>query len=130
MKTKLVVLTLFALVLALPVSNLLGLSGENEPIAVIEGSSPHFTKVTEIFQNKCVDCHSPGMTRMPIYAKLPIAKQLMAKDIENASDRLILTNELYSGKVKFSPVQLARIEGVILNNSLRLYISLCIGTIV
>ena len=56
MKTKLVVLTLFALVLALPVSNLLGLSGENEPIAVIEGSSPHFTKVTEIFQNKCVDC--------------------------------------------------------------------------
>ena len=126
MKTKLVVLSLFAVVLALPVSNLLGLSGENEPIAVIEGSSPHFTKVTEIFQNKCVDCHSPGMTRMPIYAKLPIAKQLMAKDIENASDRLILTNELYSGKVKFSPVQLARIEGVILNNSMppALYLSM------
>ena len=126
MKNKLVVLLLVVGIVSLPLSNLLGLSGENEPINGVEGSSANFIKVTKILQNKCVDCHSPGMTRMPIYADFPIAKQLMAKDIENASARLILTKELYSGAEKFSPVQLARIEGVVLNNSMppALYLSM------
>jgi cytochrome c peroxidase len=113
-------------VLALPLSNMLGFSGENESISVISGSSERFAKVSQIFQNKCVDCHSPGMTRMPIYATFPIAKQLMAKDIENASDRLVLSQQLYSGKDAFTPLMLARIEGVVRNKSMppALYLSM------
>ena len=123
---KKIVLILGAVVVFLPLSNLLGLSGENEPISVVPGSSQSFSKVSTVFQNKCVDCHSPGMTRMPIYANFPIAKQLMEKDIANASARLILTKQHYSGEVKFTALDLARLEGVILNNSMppHLYLSM------
>jgi len=111
---------------ALPLSNMLGFSGENKPISVVSGSSERFAKVSQIFQNKCVDCHSPGMTRMPIYAKFPIAKQLMAKDIENASDRLVLSQPLYSGETPFTPLMLARLESVVKHKSMppALYLSM------
>ncbi|MFU8787918.1 MAG: cytochrome c peroxidase [Methylobacter sp.] len=110
----------------MPLSNLLGLSGKNEPIAVVAGSTPSFAQVSLILQNKCVDCHSPGMTRMPIYAQLPVAKQLMAKDIETASARLVLSKQLYSGEEKFTPLMLARLEGALLNNTMppNLYLSM------
>ncbi|MEY3880607.1 MAG: hypothetical protein RIQ94_1403 [Pseudomonadota bacterium] len=126
MNKKILLFLLAAVVIFLPLSNLMGLSGENEPIAVVAGSTPNFAKVSQVFQNKCVDCHSPGMTRMPIYAKLPIAKQLMEKDIANASSRLILSKQLYSGEAKFTPLELARLEGVIRNNSMppHLYLSM------
>lgn len=125
-KTYLVLVLLVAVALFLPISNQLGLSGKNEPIPVIAGSSASFAHVSDILQNKCVDCHSPGMTRMPIYAQLPVAKQLMAKDIENASARLILSKALYSGEQRFSPLMLARLEGVIRHNSMppALYLSM------
>ncbi|MEI7795299.1 MAG: cytochrome c peroxidase [Methylococcaceae bacterium] len=111
---------------ALPLSNMLGFSGGNKLISVVSGSSERFAKVSQIFQNKCVDCHSPGMTRMPIYAKFPIAKQLMAKDIENASDRLVLSQPLYSGETPFTPLMLARLESVVKHKSMppALYLSM------
>jgi len=59
--------TLFVAGLALPISNLLNFAGENEPIAVKVGSSEKFAQVSQIWQNKCVDCHSPNMTRMRIF---------------------------------------------------------------
>ena len=126
MNKKPLLILLGAVVVFLPLSNLLGLSGENESIGVVSGSTPNFSKVSEVFQNKCVDCHSPGMTRMPIYANLPIAKQLMEKDIRNATARLILNKSLYSGEEKFTALDLARLEGVLLNNSMppHLYLSM------
>lgn len=125
-KTHLILILLVAVAIFLPISNQLGLSGKNEPIPVITGSSASFAQVSDILQNKCVDCHSPGMTRMPIYAELPVAKQLMAKDIENASARLILSKALYSGEQRFSPLMLVRLEGVIRHNSMPpdLYLSM------
>ncbi len=126
MNKKLLLILLGAVVVFLPLSNLLGLSGENESIGVVSGSTPNFSKVSEVFQNKCVDCHSPGMTRMPIYANLPIAKQLMEKDISNASARLIFSKSLYSGEEKFTALDLGRLEAVLLNNSMppHLYLSM------
>lgn len=126
MNKKPLLILLGAVVVFLPLSNLLGLSGKNEPISVVSGSTPNFSKVSEVFQNKCVDCHSPGMTRMPIYANLPIAKQLMEKDIRNATARLILNKSLYSGEEKFTASDLGRLEGVLLNNSMppHLYLSM------
>ncbi len=79
--------------------------------------SANFVKMSEVLQNKCVDCHSPGMPRMPFYSKLPIAKQLMAKDIE-AGARLILSKALYSGEQAFTPLMLARLENTVLNDSM------------
>jgi len=98
------------------ISNLLGVNEENKPILVKPGISEDYVKVTRILQNKCVDCHSPGMTRMPIYSELPIAKQLIAKDIKEAGERFILSPEVYSGEKTFTPLMLARLEHVIVNN--------------
>lgn len=117
-KIPLLLLFLLVVILIFPISNLIGLSGENEPIPVVSGKSDRFVKVSQILQNKCVDCHSPGMTRMPIYSELPIAKQLMAKDIEDAGKRLILSQKLYSGEEAFTPLMLARMESVVRNGSM------------
>lgn len=125
-KTIIFFTTLFVSGLALPISNLLGFAGENEPIAVKAGSSEKFAQVSQIWQNKCVDCHSPNMTRMPIYANFPIAKDLLAKDIEAATQRFVLIKEIYNGEIPLTPLMLARLEGVIKNSEMppSLYLSM------
>ena len=118
-------LALLIVFLIFPISNLLGLQGKNDPIAVVNGSES-YAKVSPILQKKCVDCHSPGMLRAPIYSDLPIAKQLMAKDIGEAGERLIITKKQYSGEEAFTPLMLARIEQVVRNGSMppNLYLSM------
>ncbi len=127
MKKTHILLTVFgAAALFLPLSNLIGLTGKNPVIAPIAGTSANFAAASTILQNKCVDCHSPGMTRLPIYADLPIAKQLMADDIANASARLVISKAMYSGETGFTPLMLARLEGAIRNDAMppALYLSM------
>jgi len=114
-KLSLILLLLLAVILFFPISNLIGLSGKNEPIPVISGKSANFAKVSQILQNKCVDCHSPGMLRKPFYAEWPIAKQLMAKDIKEAQARLVLSKQIYSGEEAVTQLSLARLESVARN---------------
>jgi len=125
-KTKLIFAVLGSIALFLPISNLMGLAGDNPAISPVIDASNTFAKVTTIFQNKCVDCHSPGMTRMPIYAELPVAKQLMASDIKNATARFLITESMYSGENAFTPLMLARIEGALRNDTMppALYLSM------
>lgn len=115
MLKKLVFLSL-AVLIFLPLSNLLGLQGKNELIPTLSEQSDTFRRASAILQEKCVDCHAPGMARMPIYAQLPVAKQLMAHHIEMASERMILNKSLFSGETSFSPLLLARIEHVLRND--------------
>ena len=125
-KTRLILAVLGSVAVFLPISNMIGLTSKNQPINPVIGASANFAQVSQIFQNKCVDCHSPGMTRMPIYAELPVAKQLMAQDIENASARLLITKSIYSGETSYTPLMLARLEGVLRNDSMppALYLSM------
>lgn len=125
-KTQILLAGMISIAAFLPISNMIGLTSKNESIEPIAGTSVNFTKVTKIFQNKCVDCHSPGMTRLPIYSDLPVAKQLMAKDIENASARLLITKSMYSGESSFTPLMLARLEGALRNDTMppALYLSM------
>ena len=102
--------------LFLPISNLIGLQGENEIIPVMVKGSEGFDKVSQILQNKCVDCHAPGMLRKPIYSDLPIAKQLMEHDIDRARSRLVLSKKLFNGQESFTLLQLARIEHAVRSN--------------
>ena len=117
-KILLSLLLLLAVILFFPISNLIGLTGKNEPIPVVSERTDSFVKVSQILQNKCVDCHSPGMLRKPFYSEFPIAKQLMAKDVDEAGARLILSKKLYNGEESFSPVMLARLESVVQNGSM------------
>lgn len=104
------------IILSFPLSNLLGLAGKNEPIAVKVRTSNNFAEISTILQNKCIDCHSPNKVRLPFYSELPIAKQLIAKDIKAASQRFILDDKTYSGEKPFTQLMLARLESVINNN--------------
>jgi cytochrome c peroxidase len=115
---SLLLLLLLAIILFFPVSNLIGLQGKNELIPTGMNGSDSFRKVSQIMQNKCVDCHAPGMLRKPFYAVLPIAKQLMEKDMAQASARLSLSKELFSGEAAFTPLLLARLEHVVGNDSM------------
>ncbi|MDD2738652.1 MAG: cytochrome c peroxidase [Methylomonas lenta] len=117
-KFPLLILSLLAIILFFPISNLIGLQGKNELIPTGLNSSDSFRKVSQIMQNKCVDCHAPGMLRKPFYADFPIAKQLMEKDMQQASARLSLSKELFSGETAFTPLQLTRLEYVVSNDSM------------
>lgn len=117
-KLSLLLLSLLAVILFFPLSNLLGLQGKNEAIAVIPNRSENFAEVSRIMQDKCVDCHAPGMLRKPFYAEFPVAKQLMEQDMEQGSARLSLSKKLFSGEEAFTPLMLARIEHVIRNDSM------------
>jgi cytochrome c peroxidase len=117
-KFPLLFLSLLAVILFFPISNLIGLQGKNELIPVVLNSSEGFGKVSQVMQDKCVDCHAPGMLRKPFYSEFPIAKQLMDKDMEQGSARLSLSKKLFSGEEVFTPSMLARIEHVIRNDSM------------
>jgi len=124
---KLIFISLFLLaIVSFPLSNLLGLAGKNEPIAVKATTADNFAEVSMILQNKCVDCHSPNKVRLPFYSEFPIAKQLIASDISAASQRFILDDKTYSGEKPFTPLMLARLENVIKNNIMppNLYLSM------
>ncbi len=112
---KKIILLSLSVFLFLPISNLLGLQGKNPLIPVLANRSDAFRRASAIVQEKCVDCHAPGMARMPIYAQLPVAKQVMTQHIEMASERMILNPSLFSGETSFSPLLLARIEHVLRN---------------
>jgi len=123
-KKALMAFLLFAIFL--PLSNMIGLTAGHEPIKPVPGASQNFADVSKIMQNKCVDCHSPGMTRFPFYSKFPVARELMESDINNASSRFVITKENYSGEASFAPLMLARLEGALRNNSMppNLYLSM------
>jgi cytochrome c peroxidase len=104
---------LFVALLFFPLANLLGLTDQNDPILLVPGQTEQFAKVSNVLQNKCVDCHAPGMMRGTLYSDLPYAKQLIKQDIDAARERLVLTEQHLSGEKAFTPLMLARIEHVI-----------------
>jgi cytochrome c peroxidase len=110
------VVILLAVVL-LPLSNLLGLSGRNDPITVT-GGAPEYAEVSAIFQANCVDCHSPEMTRRPLYASLPIARGMIEEDIRKAERRWAISGSQYAGTAAFTPLDLARLESVVRDGSM------------
>ena len=116
-KWVIVVVVVLVLVLFLPVSNLIGLGGRNVPIAV-KGGAPRFQSVSLVLQEKCVDCHSSALTRMPIYAKLPIASAMIRKDIEEGEEHFKVTREQYSGEQPFTAIALARLENAVEEGSM------------
>ena len=119
MKTiRFILILVLSIFLFFSLSNFWGFTEKNPPISVKSGISSDYVKVSNILQNKCVDCHSPGMTRMPVYSELPLAKQLIEKDIKEGGDRFILSREIYSGEKPFTPLMLARLEHVIVNNKM------------
>jgi len=106
--------TLIAGVLALPISNYFL---KRQPIEVT-GGVPEFKAVSQILQNKCADCHSPGMLVEPVYGNFPFAKQLIADDVAAAQKEIVFSRENLSGEEPFTRQQAAKILNVVENNEM------------
>ncbi|MDZ4833614.1 MAG: heme-binding domain-containing protein [Candidatus Melainabacteria bacterium] len=114
-KITIVFLIIFGLlVLAMPVSNFFL---QRQTIEVTSGI-PEFKPVSKIMQNKCVDCHTPGMVSEPFYGKLPGASQLIQADIDGAQQQIIFSKEHLKGEKQFSKLELVRIQTVVQNNEM------------
>lgn len=105
---------LTGLVLALPVSNFFLTRQSVE----VTGGVAEFKPVSKIMQNKCADCHTPGMTSEPIYGKLPGASALIQFDIDMAQKQITFSKEHLSGEKQFSKLELVRIQTVVDNNEM------------
>src|SRR5579875_230194 len=101
-KAGLAVVALAVLGLALPVSNLVTPREKLE----VKSADPRYREVSLLLQGSCADCHTPNLTRYPIYFELPIARDIIGKDIKEARQELI-------GEEPLDAVQLGRLKEVI-----------------
>ena len=79
---------------------------------------PQFERVYEIFQGGgCLSCHSAD-PKVPFYAKMPVAGKIVMKDIDSGYRAYDIEPFMESLKVdgEFSPVDLAKIEKVVLDD--------------
>ena len=79
----------------------------------METKDPEFIRVSELMQAKCADCHSPQMTKYPFYFSLPVAKQIIDRDIKEARSYLLISKEQLQGARSFNAVQLQKIKKVV-----------------
>ena len=103
-------IVVFAGGLALPLLNLaVGLPGDvvlGDP----QGGSPEFRKASAALALKCANCHT-AEGKIPFYANFPIARQVIAKDIELGTEYLDLASEFASAPAKaVREVPLAKLE--------------------
>lgn len=100
--------------LSMPISNFFL---KREQIEVQSGV-PEFKAVSLIMQNKCVDCHTPGMVSDPLYVNLPLASQLIRDDMAAAQQEIIFSKDHLNGAKPFSNQDLARIQNVVDNDAM------------
>lgn len=79
---------------ALPVSNLLIKADRQLDANAVAGKTPEFQTVARILGVKCLDCHSTRTGR-PFYMSLPVARDIIAQDIANASAALDMRETLF-----------------------------------
>lgn len=111
----LVIPLMLVLGLSMPLANLVFHPDNGSSIQVPENKSKAFKKVAPILKKKCADCHVPG-AKLPFYANLPVAKQIIQADIGHALSDFRLRESLFSDKEP-SEKLLAELE-YIFNNDL------------
>lgn len=94
--------------IALPVSNLLA-SKRLDPQVVASTSDTELATALPILETSCADCHTASM-RAPIYMKLPIAKSMIERDIENARARFDMDREVFALASDPSQAALTKVE--------------------
>lgn len=79
-----------------------------------------FAPVSKILQSSCVDCHSasPELVAYPFYAKFPIAKDTIARDMLEGQKDFVLSKAQISGTELISNIDLAKISTVVEEGSM------------
>lgn len=104
------------------------LSEQKEQNATLSHMNALSSKAFNVFaENGCEYCHTKN-SEMPFYANLPIAKQLMERDVRNAQRQFNISGMLENmqqGK-PISDVDLAKLESVLEDGSMppKLYLTM------
>ncbi|CAN5178061.1 hypothetical protein BH11CYA1_BH11CYA1_15750 [soil metagenome] len=79
-----------------------------------------FAPVSKILQSSCVDCHSANkeLVAYPFYAKFPIAKDTIARDILEGQKDFVLSKAQLQGTELISNIDLAKITTVVEEGSM------------
>jgi len=121
-KKRIIIATvLVILLLAMPVSNLIGRGTRNSSIASIESDDDTFALARDVLSSKCADCHAEDY-ELPLYALLPGARNIIERDIQAGLENMDLARSLQpenGGPV--SEVVIAKLE-----QSCLLYTSRCV----
>ena len=110
------IVIVLVIMLALPVSNLI-LGAPQAQLTEKEGISEETLQAFEILGAKCVNCHIENY-KLPFYAKLPVAKGLIQKDIEAGLAYMDYEKAFSTEGAVVSEVVLAKTEQTILDGSM------------
>ncbi len=102
-------------ILAFPLINLIQ---PRQKVSVKPSTGKDFAYISNILQEKCSDCHTPHKTTYPFYFSLPVASKIISRDIANAQNTFIITEDQLAGKVPLEPVQIAHLEEGIQTNAM------------
>lgn len=115
MKKILMILGFIGLLsLLLPLINMFPLPKNTQ---ISEKDDGKFEGVRPILERKCLDCHS-STGKIPFYGNFPLVKNLIQKDIQEGMERFSFDGKLEQRGENFSELDLARLEGVLYNNSM------------
>ncbi len=109
-----VVVVLFLLGLALPVSNLV----LGRTYVKVENDDAQFQKISRLLQLNCADCHTPDLTHHPLYFDFPVASSIIAADMEQAKVHMVIEVDQFNGKKPFNAVEMAKITRVLENHAM------------
>lgn len=76
---------------------------------LMTGKAPSFQAASAIFQTSCLDCHS-AKARIPWYASMPIARDMIGADIKRGQLFFNMTDALYQANTAPTANTLAKIE--------------------
>ena len=100
---------------ALPLSNLMT-ARHLMPVTLHAGR--RFAEISAVLQTSCMDCHTPNLTHYPIYYHLPVAGEIIARDIRAGQTVFVITAEQLAGKVPLAAPQLVRMQHVFEDGSM------------
>jgi cytochrome c peroxidase len=104
--------------LAFPIINLLTRrEASQEPLLLAQNPNPYAKQAAQIFSQKCSDCHT-SKTDYPFYFSLPVAKQVIAQDIQAGRNNYELTTILFVKNDRIPENYLSKLERVIADNSM------------
>jgi cytochrome c peroxidase len=116
-KLRIVIIVVIAMVLALPLLNLVVGLPDN-PLMKVEPQDPVAAQAVATISTKCAQCHSHEPS-LPFYARFPVASGVIRHDVEEAGEHLDYLAELGRlDQVPASEVTLAKTEFAIRNGTM------------
>jgi cytochrome c peroxidase len=115
MKKKLMVAVIVLVIVALlfPLANILLEPSASDKLSAAAGTDPTFQRCAEVFARKCLVCHGDP-EHLPFYSSLPVAQDLIQKDIDLGVASLDMVAALADpAQVSKAEVALAKIEQVL-----------------